>query len=29
MGATDDGGFSDFGSDSFDTSPAFSGEMDF
>jgi hypothetical protein len=29
MGATDDGGFSDFGSDSYDTSAAFAGEMDF
>jgi hypothetical protein len=29
MGAVEDGGFSDFGSDSFDTSPAFAGEMDF
>lgn len=29
MGATDDGGFSDFSGDSYDTSAAFSGEMDF
>lgn len=29
MGATDDGGFSDFSGDSYDTTPAFAGEMDF
>lgn len=29
MGAVDDGGFSDFSSDSQDTSAAFAGEMDF
>ena len=29
MGATEDGGFSDFSGDSYDTSAAFAGEMDF
>ena len=29
MGAAEDGGFSDFSGDSFDTSSAFAGEMDF
>jgi len=29
MGASEDGGYSDFSSDSYDTSSAFAGEMDF